>query len=797
MNYDRQILISTGNSRKDISWRSETLKVSELYDRLRTPSRGTETLAEYMQMNKAQQVALKDVGGFMAGSLNGGRRKTQNVLGRDVITLDFDACPVWSADVIKGKLDMAGYGYAIYPTRKHVANAPRLRVLVPTDRTMTPDEYEPCARRVAEQIGISMADPTTFEVARLMYWPSCCADSEYFLWTADKPLVSVDGLLATYEDWHDFRSWPQVPGSFNYTKLKNQQEDPEAKKGVVGAFCRAYDVFRAMDELIPGTYVPTDDGDDNRFSYAHGSTTGGAVVYDDGKFIFSHHATDPCSGRLVNAFDLVRLHKFGDQDADANDDAPASKLPSYAAMLTYANTLDEVRLALMQERQKQAVADFQSVVDEENWMLSLKCHPKTGLPLETINNVRLILEHDPLLKDKFALNEFAGRGEVRGALPWCEEGKRRLWSDTDNNGLYWYMEDRYEISKRTAIDAALDVHAATHAFNEVREYLDNLVWDGVPRLDTLFTDYLGADNSEYTKAVTRKAFVGAVARALTPGCKHDCMLILCGKQGLGKSTLLDKMSRGFFNDSIRSFEGKDASELLQGVWIVEIAELDAFRRSDVSCIKQFLSLRADRYRAAYGRNVKELPRRCAFFGTCNNFDFLQDTTGNRRFWPVDVGVIPNKYTVFKDLTDEVIEQLWAEAKARWLVGEELFLTGEVEQEALDMQEAHREADARESMIAEFVEREIPENWDKMPAASQQAFLSGAVVGDVKLVKRDRICAHEVWCELYGKQAVDMSKRDSREINAALSLIPGWSRTTSNIRFGRYGKQRGFVRDKAQ
>lgn len=797
MNYDRQILISTGNSRKDVNWRAETLKVSELYDRLRVPARGTETLAEYMQMKKSEQAILKDVGGFVAGSLNGGRRKTQNVLGRDVITLDFDNCPAWSADVIKGKLDMTGYGYAVYPTRKSVDNAPRLRVLVPTDRTMTPDEYEPCARRVAEMIGISMADPTTFEVARLMYWPSCCADSNYFLWTADAPFASVDTLLGTYADWHDFRSWPQVPGSFNYTKLRNQQEDPLTKKGVVGAFCRAYDVLRVMDELIPGTYISTDDGDDNRFSYAHGSTTGGAVVYDDGKFIFSHHATDPCSGRLVNAFDLVRLHKFGDQDADANDDAPASKLPSYAAMLTFANTLDEVRLALMQERQQQVVADFQGVVDEANWMLNLKCHPKTGLPLETINNVRLILEHDPLLKDKFALNEFAGRGEVRGALPWCEDGKRRLWSDTDNNGLYWYMENRYEISKRTAIDAALDVHAATHAFNEVREYLDNLRWDGVPRLDTLFTDYLGADNSEYTRAVTRKAFVGAVARAMVPGCKHDCMLILCGKQGLGKSTILDKMSRGFFNDSIRSFEGKEASELLQGVWLVEIAELDAFRRSDVACIKQFLSLRADRYRAAYGRNVKELPRRCAFFGTCNQFDFLQDTTGNRRFWPVDVGVIPNRYTVFKDLTDDIIAQVWAEAKARWTVGEELFLTGELEEEAIRRQEAHREADARESIIADFVEREIPEDWHKMPVASQQAFLSGSVVGEcAKLVKRNKICAQEVWCELYGKQLVDMQKRDTRDINQALSLMPGWSRTTTSIRFGRYGKQRGFTRDGA-
>ena len=109
---------------------------------------------------------------------------------------------------------------------------------------------------------------------------------------------------------------------------------------------------------------------------------------------------------------------------------------------------------------------------------------------------------------------------------------------------------------------------------------------------------------------------------MEPGCKFDNMLILCGPQGLGKSTLLDRMSKGWYNDSIRTFEGKEASELLQGVWLVEVAELDAFRRTDVSRIKQFLSLRYDRYRAAYGRNVKELPRCCVFFGTCNVSDFL-------------------------------------------------------------------------------------------------------------------------------------------------------------------------------
>lgn len=824
MNYDRQIKISVGSSRNDINWKRQILTVSELYDRLKVPGRGAETIAEYSRLSKAQQGALKDVGGFVAGELSGPRRKSNAVLGRDVITLDFDNIPGWATDSVTGKLDALGCNYCVYSTRKHTPNAPRLRVLVPTDRTMSPDEYEPCARYLASIIGIDMADPTTFEVARLMYWPSCCADSEYVYKTCDAPFANVDHILGTYPDWHDVNQWPQVPGSFNYKKLAVKQGDPETKPGIVGAFCRVYDIYRAMDELIPGIYDEVV-SDDNRFTYTGGSTTGGAVVYDSGKFLYSHHATDPCSGRLVNSFDMVRLHKYGDLDGGCDDMlTPTNRLPSFKAMCEYANSLNEVALRMMLDRQKAAVDDFKGVavntsIDtngsatdgldgptgpingaanelvESEWMLQLQREPKSGKIKGTIDNILIILNNHPELKDRFALNQFAGRGEVLGVLPWSTNGaesRRRMWSDTDSNGLYWFMEKNFEITSRGNIDAALDIHAATHAFNDVQNYINGLMWDGQPRLDALFIDYLGADDSLYVRTVTRKAFTAAVARAMNPGCKFDNMLILCGPQGIGKSTILDKMSRGFFNDSIHTFEGKEASELLQGVWIVEVAELDAFRRSDVACIKQFLSLRADRYRAAYGRHVKELPRCCVFFGTCNQSDFLQDTTGNRRFWPVDVGRNPREKSVFDDLTDDVIAQVWAEAKARWQAGEPLYISGEVEQEARERQEEHREAPAQEGIILEFVSRQVPDDWLKWTLDKRRDYWGGlAQGGSYTLVERDRICAAEVWCELYCKNISDMRKSDARDINAVLDRMDGWER--KSMRFGAgYGSlQRGF------
>lgn len=827
MQFDRQITITTGASRNDLNWKPQLMTVAELYDRLRNPVRSTETLDAYMHLPKPQQDALKDVGGFVGGSLNSGRRKANAVTGRDLVTLDFDNIPGWGTDEIISRVDAIGCSYAVYSTRKHCPNKPRLRVVIPLDHTAAPDEYEPLARRLAWLIGIDKADPTTFQASRLMYWPSACVDSDYVFRCKDAPLASVDFLLGTYADWRNMAEWPQVPGAApNYQKMALKQGDPTAKPGIVGAFCRAYDIRTAMDKFLPGIYTPCIMGSEERYTYTGGSTAGGAIIYDNGKFLYSHHATDPCSMQLVNAFDLVRLHLYGDKDDSAPGNTPVSKLPSYKAMCEMAMQDSAVQAIYNKEQFAQLQADFGAIVpipgnghqqtsgdsdgaepvqgevigddgqqtDPNAWLGYIQ-RDENGKIKQTIDNVLLILNNDPRLCGRFMLNSFSGRGEVLYPLPWDKDPdkfKRRAWADSDISAMYWYMEKGYKITKRNAIDAGLDIHAATHAFNEVQDFLKGLAWDGVPRLDTLFIDYLGADDSPYTRAVTRKAFVGAVARAMEPGCKFDNMLILCGPQGLGKSTLLDRMSKGWYNDSIRTFEGKEASELLQGVWLVEVAELDAFRKTDVSRIKQFLSLRYDRYRAAYGRNVKELPRCCVFFGTCNVSDFLQDTTGNRRFWPVDVGQSELIHRAW-DLTDDEINQIWAEAKMRWMMGEPLFLTGDLADAARARQEDHREASVREGLIRDFVERDVPTNWLEWPLDKRRDYWAGACKGqDIPTMPRDRICAAEVWCELFNGAPRDIKQADTREINAVLASTPRWE-ANRGMKFGPYKQQRGYRR----
>ncbi|MBQ8133372.1 MAG: virulence-associated protein E [Lachnospiraceae bacterium] len=802
MNYDRLITITTGNNRRSINWQPLSLMLSEFYEKLRIPARSTETMQEYLALKKSDQDDRKDIGGFVAGSLSGPRRKAGAVTGRDVITLDYDNIPVGGTEDILRRVEGLGCGYCIYSTRKHSPATPRLRILLPFDRTATPDEYEPCARFLADNIGMEFADPTTFEATRLMYWPSCCSDSEYVFVFGDKPMLSVDGLLAAinakYGDWRDVTKWPQVPGAENqYKKLATRQSDPLGKSGIIGAFCRTYDIYQAIDTFLDKVYEPVETMP-GRYTYLNGSTTGGAVVYDNGSFLYSHHSTDPCSGKLVNSFDMVRLHKFGEMDDAANEKTPPNRLPSYLAMCEFAVNDTKVSRLMAKERAESAVSDFGKLVEADeqdlNWAQELELNNQTGTIKATIDNIWLILENDPNLKGKFALNEFAGRGEILGDLPWSGFDKRRAWADNDNSGLYWYFEKVYKLTGNGKIDSALSLHSEKHKFNDVKNYLIGLTWDGIPRLDTLFIDYLGAEDKPYTRAVTRKAFTAAVARAMEPGCKYDTMLILSGPQGIGKSTLLAKMSRGWFNDGIRTFEGKEASELLQGVWLVEIGELDAFRRTDVARIKQFLSLRSDRFRAAYGRHVKDIPRCCVFFGTTNSTEFLRDRTGNRRFWPVDVGIIPRAKSIWKDLDGE-LNQIWAEAVMRWRMGESLYLIGELEEEAKTVQESHREMSSKEGVIIDFLEKQIPADWQSWSLDKRRMFLGGTVQGDLALAPRDRVCALEVWCEVFGGQPRDFHYQEAQEINDILRSLPGWEKTPNGLRFGYCGYQRGFQRRK--
>lgn len=806
MQNDRQIKISAAGSRKATVWKPQENWVSELYEMLKTPVRSTESLQEYLKQSKSKQDNLKDVGGFVGGTLAGNRRGSNTVIGRDLITLDLDNIPAGNTQDTLLRLEALGCGYAVYSTRKHEEVKPRLRVLLPLNRTCTADEYEPIARKIASIIGIKLCDPTTFQASRLMYWPSCCSDSQYVYQYGDKPFLDADGILNLYHDWRNIAEWPQVPGAPQaQIKYASKQSDPTAKAGVVGAFCKIYDVFNAIETFIPDAYAVCDIGD--RLTYTGGSTTGGAIIYDNGNFIYSHHATDPTGGKLCNAFDLVRLHLFGDQDDDAKPDTPTNKLPSYVEMCKFAVNDEKVKLAIFNEKLAGAREEFSDITnmvqgEESNsdWALSLSTD-KNDQYSPTIDNVKIILENDPILRKKIRFNEFTKKYKMLGALPWDKSNSEKDWTDTDDAGLRYYFEKWYGIKRKNAMEDAWILVANENKYHPVKEYLNNLLWDGIPRVDTLFIVYLGANDTEYVKAVTRKSLAAAVARIFIPGIKYDHMLVLVGPQNCGKSQIIKRLGRDWFSDTLATIQGKEAYEQIQGFWIIEIAELAATRKQDIEATKHFITKSEDAYRAAYGHHVETYKRQCVFFGTTNKYEFLRDMTGNRRFWPVDVNPTRATKDMWQALTPEVVDQVWAEAVVLFNKGEKIFFDDEnLKALAEEEQNRHLEESPLTGDIKRYLDKLLPEGWDNCDLSARRMYYQGNnfMAKVESSVLRDRVCPLEIWCELLNGDKKDMTLQRSREIKEIITKTGEWEQMKHPLTFGDlYGKQRGFYRINVQ
>lgn len=796
LNNDFSIDLATAHSRIAKKWRNRHWLWSELLQRCSETKRTGETAAEYARMSKEEQSNVKDVGGFVGGYLSGGIRKNANVMYRTVATLDIDygTINVWD------DFTMAfGFAAMIYSTHKHSSKTPRYRLVFPLSRQVSPAEYEPLCRKIAAEIGIDLFDDTTYELPRLFYWPSTSKDADFVFDYQDGPACDVDAILSQYVDYKDVSAWPlsSREGDVIAHEIK-KQGDPTEKPGVIGAFCRAYSIEDAIDTFLSDKYEKT--GHDGRYTYKLGSVAGGLVCYE-GKFAYSHHETDPASKQLCNAFDLCRVHLFGAQD-EGSRALDVTRKPSYAAMQEFAAKDKAVKLLMARERAQAAADDFDGLDDAElpedyndEWKAELE-YTKSGKLLCNIANIILILENDPALAGHIVHDLFTGMDSAKDGLPWNKNANQ--WTDTDDANLRVWLEKHYDITGKEKIADALTAVLTRHSYHPIRDYLNGLTWDGVPRLDRIIIDYMGAEDSELNRAMSRKHFVAAVARVFNPGCKYDYCLIMSGAEGIGKSTLLRVMGGKWFNDSITTLEGKEGMEQLRRAWVVELGELSSIKRSDVEQVKAHLSKQVDIYRAAYARRVLEHPRQCVFCGTTNEALFLKGDTGNRRFWVIPVVAELRKYRDWSEAIRRDRDQLWAEAVHYYKQGEPLYLSEELEAQAKQRQQDFNDDndDPIVAMLDKYLNTLLPVNWDTMDIQARRSYLRDPDPLQAEgTVKRDKVCTAEFICEQLGKDMADKDYRYlCRRVSKMIGDRPEWERVSSTKHAAKlYGTQRGFRR----
>ena len=410
--------------------------------------------------------------------------------------------------------------------------------------------------------------------------------------------------------------------------------------------------------------------------------------------------------------------------------------------------------------------------DNEMWLQNLTSNSQGKVDC-TVENIVLILENDVDLKNTYAFNEF------NNSYEYIEKGKEpRVWTDTDDARVITYIESAYGIYNENKYQRALALAMRKKGYNPLKDLIEYKKWDGVRRIDNFLKDILKCDSLEdrvvdYYREVSRMIFYGGIARLYTPGVKFDYMPILIGRQGAGKSTIVDWLALNTrYYKEVTTIDGKDGIECLEGGWICEFSELLAMtRQKDVQALKAFITRTADKYRKPYDKYVSTIPRECIFIGTTNDSEFLTDMTGNRRYLPVEVGLERGELFENEKYVKNYIMECWREAL--WIMKNDkdnFYLT--IPRKYQDV-------------VEEMQERRVIED----PKLTElEDFLSNKEVGE-------KVCSRMIWAEAFKGIEKQATRGDFKVIGGYMNKFSNWVRVDNTVTFEKYGKQKYWVRRK--
>lgn len=768
--------IAVLNSRKDTNPKPQNWDWSQLVERLRNVTVCTHTCAEYQKMSKAQRLEAKDVGAFI-----GGKTMKRNVLYRQLLSLDIDEAAADTLPTLRGWLE--GKRYVLHSTHSSTVREPRYRVIIPLSRIVTADEHGAIMRLLHDKFALPI-DVATLDMGRIMFWPSVPSDAEYLFEVEEGDCVSPDDILAAVPDWRDMSSLTYTP--------KGQVQDPRKKSGIIGAFCSKFNAREALDNFLTDIWRPERDGS---YTLIGASTTSGGKIFDDGHGFVSFHSSDKWQGRTHNAYDLVRLYKFGGED----------KI-SQAAMLTLCDSL-----GIKATDGKRAAAALEAMDDETaKTILSEQLqYDAKGELKPTIENALLIIDNDPDTRGVFAYDSFSEMPTLQRPPVWRKDAKVRVenedctnvreydeMEDYDKSELRLWLEKKYGMAARAPVDDALKIAIRRNAFHPIRDYLNSLEWDGVKRLSTIFIDCFGVADTPYAREVGEKFFVGAVRRVFIPASKMDYIPVLVSDEGLQKSKFVKRMAKLWGSDTFSTWNGgKDAYEQLRGAWLVEIAELNGVQTRSSNTRKAFITKGSDRYRQAYGEFVKTFKRQCVFIASSNDVVFLDDPSeGGRRWW----GMMCNPESITIDVGSpeflDMVDLYWAEAVHYYRAGVLPMLSRESENEARVLREVHKNEDIESGALVEYLNMPVPEDWGERNILQRKAYFNderSLWVGK----PRDVICTAEVAREFFEIDRKTYNHKEGRRVSDAIRATGLFVQTGHKQRFGEYGLVMAWIRKK--
>ena len=803
--------------------------------------RTKETVEEYQKGDREFKLKAKDKGGFIAGTSEGNTRDALSILTRNMITLDMDYCPPNVLEIIRNKQDITkelNFRFFIYSTHSHTSQEPRFRIIVPLTQEITVEKYEPVARAIAGIIGMEYFDATTFQTNRIMYFPSVSLDGDYLCeafgmdeWNDLNP----DEMLDRYMDYLNIAEFqkPLYIEGLKVDKIQDgkTKDSRKTKYRIVNAFNTEYTIRQAIDEFLKEQYEKGKTSD--RYTYLHGESKDGLVILNE-QYAYSHHGTDPAQGRLLNAFDIVRIHLFGKQDEKKTDQEEYDtydKNTSYSSMVDYIRAnlpnvmkhMPEIEKLRKNEREftnEKPETEVNSV-EAGDWKLTLDYtgSEKERHPKSNNRNIKIIFDNDEYFKDLFYYDSLKDAICFNRSPAWNNERERGdLLGDEDDSQIRVYLNTVYQIAGKDIIYDAV-VHSASKVRRHpIKTFFATLPeWDGVKRIETVLCDLYDIEVNEYYKEASKSWWVGIVQRIMRPGSKFDMMLVICGEQGIGKSqfgksvatlewkgdmTKIDSQPN-FYGDDELPFDKKDAYEQLNGIMIYELPEFEKYyKKSDTSTIKSFLSKTSDKYRRSYGRRVSEYRRQCVFIATTNDMRPLRDRTGNRRFLPFYSRLARNTSRLYdkKYWNEDIRNQCFAESMHYFYEGFNPMSSFSDEAKRVwdELNEKATIENDSLPIVEMYLENRFPQDYFKTTFLDMKRNYNENVKYDfngdhIAREKRDEFSVKEIYCIAFNRDLGQTPEYAMREqIESALDKL-GFIKQTYRRSQGVFGQQTVYKR----